>query len=203
MNLVPKQDRFTGYLFLLPLLAYGLGNALFESALQTTAVADPVLIAAGTLLWILNAVTVVALAAILYPLLQQYNKAVAAAYLAARVMEAVLLLMGMFALRASIHTELAPAPMLRNAALFFYRDCYQVAMLLLGTGSMAFCGLLYRHRLLPISWSVWGLAGYGLLAVGAVAELCGVHWGLYASIPGGLFELALGIRLIGWGWNRL
>jgi hypothetical protein len=203
MNRVPIPDRLTGCLFLLPLLAYGLGNTLFESALKTTTVADPVLIAAGTLLWVLNAVTVVVIAAILYPLLQQYSKAVAVTYLAARVMEAVLLLMGMIALRASIHTEPAPAPLLRNAALFFHGDCYQVAMLLLGIGSMAFCGLLYRYRLLPISWSVWGLAGYGLLAAGAVAELCGVHWGLYASIPGGLFELALGIRLIGRGWNRL
>ncbi|WP_222164772.1 DUF4386 family protein [Edaphocola aurantiacus] len=203
MNRVLIQDRLTGCLFLLPLLAYGLGNALFDAALKTTTVADPVLIAAGTLLWILNAVTVVAVAAILYPLLQQYSKAVAAAYLAARLMEAVLLLMGMFALRAGIHTELTPEPMFRNAALFFYRDCYQVAMLLLGTGSMAFCGLLCRHRLLPLSWSVWGFAGYGFLAAGAVAELCGLHWGLYASIPGGLFELTLGIRLIGRGWNRL
>lgn len=203
MNRVAIQDRITGCLFLLPLLAYGLGNALFESSLKTATVADPVLIAAGTLLWVLNAVTVVAIAAILYPLLQQYSKAVAAAYLAARVMEAVLLLLGMFALRASTHTMTSPAGLLQDVAASFHKDCYQAAMLLLGMGSMAFCGLLYRHRLLPLSWSVWGLAGYGLLAAGAIAELCGVSWGIYASIPGGLFELALGIRLIGWGWNRL
>ncbi|MNU25620.1 hypothetical protein D3C71_139700 [compost metagenome] len=203
MNRVAIQDRLTGCLFLLPLLAYGLGNALFESSLKAATVADPALIAAGTLLWMLNAMTVVAIAVILYPLLQQYSKAVAAAYLSARVMEAILLLLGMFALRAGSHTITSPAGLVQDVAVSFHKDCYQGAMLLLGVGSMAFCGLLYRHRLLPLSWSVWGLAGYGLLAAGAIVELCGISWGLYASIPGGLFELALGIRLIVRGWHRL
>ena len=41
-----------------------------------------------------------------------------------------------------------------------------------------------------------GLAGYTLLALGAVAELLGFGLGLALSIPGGLFEVVLGVILL-------
>jgi hypothetical protein len=56
--------------------------------------------------------------------------------------------------------------------------------------------LLFRTRLIPRFLSVWGLIGYAIFMTGAVAEICGVHIGLICSIPGGLFELAVGIWLI-------
>lgn len=203
MNRVLIQDRLTGCLFLLPLLAYGFGNAFFDAALNPGSATNPVLITAGTLLLLLNGITVLAIAVMLYPLLYRHSKAVAVAYLVARVMEVVLLLLGMIVLRAGIYMVSVPEHPLRNVIISVYQDCYQVAMLLLGAGSVAFCSLLYRRCLLPVAWSVWGIAGYGLLAAGAVLELCGIPLGLHASIPGGLFELALGIRLIACGWNRL
>lgn len=203
MSRVLIKDRLTGCLFLLPLLAYGLGNALFEPALKAGAMANPAFIAVGSLLWMLNAATVVAIAVVLYPLLSRYSKAIAIAYLSARIMEAILLLTGMFALRAGIGTSSAATGLLQPIVVAFYKDCYQGAMMLLGMGSVFFCGVLYRHRLLPLSWSVWGWTGYVLLTAGAMAEWCGIAWSLYASVPGGLFELALGIRLLVRGWNRL
>jgi hypothetical protein len=37
---------------------------------------------------------------------------------------------------------------------------------------------------------------------GSVAELSGLHVGLALSVPGGLFEVALGIRLLTHGFDR-
>lgn len=197
------QGRFTGCLFLLPLLAYSTGNAFFEMA--SAGAANPHLLRAGALLWVLNALTVVAIAIVLYPMLHRYSPRAAMAYGSARVMEAVLLLVGMFCLLAGNSLQQAglESVIVREFAVTIHRISYQVAMLILGLGSLSFCRVLYRSGLLPAFWAIWGFAGYLLLAAGAVAELCGWSFGLYFSLPGGLFELALGIRLLVRGWNKL
>lgn len=196
------QDRIAGCLFLLPLLAYSAGNTFFETA--SAGSVNPHLLRAGALLWVLNALTVVAIALVLYPMLYRYSPRTAMAYLTARVMEAVLLLVGMFCLLAANRLQQAGmnSGMVLEFAVSIHEVSYQVAMLILGLGSVSFCRVLYRSGLLPDSWAVWGLWGYLLLSAGAVVELCGWPFGLYFSLPGGLFELALGIRLLSRGWDR-
>ena len=73
---------------------------------------------------------------------------------------------------------------------------YQTAMVLLGLGSLGFCYLLYRQKLTPAFIALLGLAGYALLALGAVLELFGLPVGVLLSVPGGLFEVTLGVWLI-------
>jgi hypothetical protein len=73
---------------------------------------------------------------------------------------------------------------------------YQIAMMVLGIGSLFFCYVLYQAKLIPRFMSAWGFVGYTALAVGAVLELFGFKVGLFYSIPGGLFELALPIWLV-------
>jgi hypothetical protein len=48
--------------------------------------------------------------------------------------------------------------------------------------------------------AVWGIVGYAALAAGALLELVGVAVGLALSVPGGLFEVALGLILIARGF---
>ena len=51
-------------------------------------------------------------------------------------------------------------------------------------------GLILRF----VAW--WGAVGYAILMSGNIAELFGLHVGVALSIPGGLFEVALGGLLI-------
>jgi hypothetical protein len=44
--------------------------------------------------------------------------------------------------------------------------------------------------------AMWGLIGYVILMIGTIAEIFGIHIGLMLTIPGGLFELALGFWLL-------
>lgn len=70
-------------------------------------------------------------------------------------------------------------------------------MLVLGLGSLPACLLLLRRQLLPAWMAAWGLLGYSLLAAGSVAELYGVEGtGVPLAIPGGLWEMALGLWLL-------
>ncbi|TDK25745.1 DUF4386 family protein [Arthrobacter crusticola] len=67
---------------------------------------------------------------------------------------------------------------------------YQVAMAGLGLGSVFFCSLLLRKRLVPWFLPVWGLAGYAAFAAGAVLEILGfAGLGMVFTVSGGLFEL--------------
>jgi hypothetical protein len=66
-------------------------------------------------------------------------------------------------------------------------------------GSLFFCRSLLQARLVPRPLAILGLIGYSVLAVGGILELFGYGVGLVFSIPGGLFELVLGVLLIARG----
>ena len=69
-------------------------------------------------------------------------------------------------------------------------------MMSLAIGNMFLWSLSYRTRLIPRLLSVWGVIGYAIFLAGATAEIFGIPISLMASIPGGLFEVALGFWLI-------
>ena len=69
-------------------------------------------------------------------------------------------------------------------------------MLVLGVGSVVFCGALLRDQFVPRWLAIWGMVGYAVLAAGALLELVGLAVGLVLAIPGGLFEVALGVILM-------
>ena len=73
---------------------------------------------------------------------------------------------------------------------------YQVAEMALCLASVFLCSLLFRTRLIPRSLAVAGVLGYAIFLTGTIAELFGSPIGLILSIPGGLFELALGFWLL-------
>ncbi len=79
---------------------------------------------------------------------------------------------------------------------------YNVAMAGLGIGSLFFCLVLYRARLVPRFLAGWGFIGYAAFATGSVLELFGVAGsGLVAAVPGGSFELAFATWLLVRGFS--
>ena len=168
-------------------------------------------VTAGALLVLANSVTVVAIGVVLYPILARHEKGIARAYLSARVLESVLLAVGLFSLLSIVSiseeygkTTASSAALLEAQALLARAAsfrAYQLAMILLGLGSLGFCYLFYQQRLVPRFIAGFGLAGYALLAVGAVLELLGYPVGVLLSVPGGLFEITLGGCLISRGLN--
>ncbi|KFE71989.1 DUF4386 domain-containing protein [Hyalangium minutum] len=134
----------------------------------------------------------------------------AVAYVCTRVMEALLLLVGVVFLLSILQLgESAQGQTTSERVLLFKLLskgnfwAYQLAMIILGAGSVAFCLSLYQSRLLPSFLPLVGAVGYGLLALGSVFELFGLPWGILFSGPGGLFELFLGGWLIAKGFRTV
>ena len=204
-------SRLIGALFLSAFVFYGLGNGLVTSVLgapdfPSTISAHQTTLALGAFLMLLNSVVVVGLGVLFFPILENHGKRTALAYLASRIVEAVLLTLGVLCLlmilplsQHGVDAGAASAGWtngLGALALHSNTMAYQLAMMSLGLGSVFLCLLLFRTRLIPRFLSVWGLIGYAVFLAGAIAEIFGIHIGVLPSIPGGLFELVLSFWLL-------
>jgi hypothetical protein len=170
--------RTVGALLLAAFLLYGLGNAI-----ATNAADDSWLVTFGVAMMLANSVAVVAIGALLYPVLRPHSAMAARIYLATRVFEATFLSIGAIALLIG--------------SMAVNVTAYNIAMAGLGIGSLFLCSLLYRTRLVPRILAVWGFVGYAAFATGSLIELAGVTGaGLIGAVPGGLFEIFFAFWLI-------
>jgi hypothetical protein len=168
-----QAGRFAGALFLAVFLLYGMGSALAPQP-------------AGITLMLLNSAGVAAIGVILFRLLRPAAPRTALLYVLTRITEAVLLAVGVVFLAGG------------NTSA--NNTVYVVAMVVLGVGSLPFCLALTTHNGIPRWFGVWGMAGYALLALGVVLEPVVPGAGVALAVPGGLFEVALGVLLLVRGW---
>lgn len=174
--------RAVGALMLAAFLLYGIGSSI------ATAAAPGALLTAGAALMLANSVAVIAIGALMLPILRPHTPAIAIGYLGTRIFEGVFLAAGAVAL------------LLASPGANFL--AYNIAMAGLGLGSLFFCVALYRARLVPRFLAIWGFIGYATFAAGSILELAGVVGaGLVFAVPGGLFELFFGVWLIVRGFS--
>jgi len=175
--------RSVGVLMLAAFLLYGIGTSL-----ATSAAPGSVTLMIGVVMMLLNTVAVVAIGALVFPILRPHSAPVATGYAATRLFEGALLAVGAVALV--------------SGAVAINFVAYNVAMAGLGIGSLFFCLVLYRARLVPRFLAGSGFVGYAAFATGSVLELFGVAGaGLWAAIPGGLFEVGFATWLLVRGFN--
>jgi Domain of unknown function (DUF4386) len=206
-----SMPRLLGGLFLIVFLAYGLGNGLIQSVLGQNPPLESILahsikLRLGGFLVLSNTVFVVLIGLLFYPILQEKNPGIALTYLISRVFEGVLLLIGVIALLSPLgwleqnSLEKAQQAVFQQSWLLLAQKinfyCYQAAIICLALGSLAFCWALLKYKMLARWLAMGGWFGYLCLLLGAVLEFFGVPLGIWFSIPGGLFELSLGLWLI-------
>ena len=199
--------RIAGVLFLSAFLAYGIGAGMVTGSIETTNPAVELTLKraqfiTGAMLMLVNSAIVVSIGLLLLPMLVRFNRAVAWSYLAARAIEAIALAVGVMSLLLLVTAE---NPVTQTAIMTASRGnflAYQTGMAVLGFGSLFFCALLYRCRIVPRFLAAWGFVGYAVFFAGAVLEIAGLPYGIMLSIPGGLFEIAFGIWLIAKGFDN-
>jgi hypothetical protein len=175
---VPRwEGRAFGGIVLAAFLLYGLGSATADKPI-------------GLALVVANSIAVSLAGLIGFRLVRAVDHNVGSSYLAARVAEAVLLAGGI------LMTEVAGVGGADTGG-------YLLAMIALGIGSIPFCQTLGRRRRIPQRLATWGIYGYAALAMGALVELAsGRSVAVVFAVPGGLFEIVLGLRLIWRGFDH-
>lgn len=173
--------------------------------------ANSVMIAIGALLWLMAVIGDAAHGVLMFPILKQHNERIAVGYLAARIVDAIFIaIMVLFILiQIPLGSEYlkAAAPdafflqALSTVAVQANQYAYQIGMSALGLAGLMLCYTLYRAKLVPRVLAVWGLVGYAIIFCGMVSEIMGSGLGLASSIPGGLWEVFIGVWLLAKGFN--
>lgn len=205
-----KNARVIGALVLIPFFAYGIGSGLFTSIINSqnplsSIAANQLQLSLGAILMLINSICVIGIGVMFYPILKVKSKKTALIYLCTRIIEALLLVVGLISLLSIIAISNSYVKAGETHPLFFEALiqiankanywAYQIAMTLLGIGSIGFCYVLLQHKLIPKFLALLGIIGYCLLSFGGFLEILGYPISIYLSIPGGLFEIGLVLRL--------
>lgn len=219
MDSARKTAIIVGALFLIAMVASILGGSLIEAVIAVpdylTAISEnetQVLI--GVLLELMNAIAVLGIGVLMYPIFKRYNQTIALGYLGFRIIETVfctvivisplsLLLLS----REFIQTGAADASDYLTVGALSIAGRASVAGLLipifLSLGGLLLYTLLYQSKLLPRFIAVWGFIGAVLILLWNLLETFGIHIsaGMVLALPIILNEIFLGFWLIIRGFN--
>ena len=209
--------RIFGIFFLIAFLSYGIGSGLVDSVTDvpdflSNVYANKTTIIVGVILMALvHSVVNIGLPVVMLPILKPFNRNLTYGYLSAAIAATVVLVVGTIFLLLLlplsdeyVKAGSAAAPyfetignLLKKGGFF----AYQMGMSLWGLGGLMFVSLLYKSKLVPRLFPVWGIIGYIIFVSGTISEFFGSNVGVLLSIPGGLFEIVLSLWLIVKGFN--
>jgi hypothetical protein len=174
--------------------------------------ANGMLLALGAMLMMLAGVWDAAHGILMFPILKQYSERIAIGYLGYRIVDAVFIALWVLFLLLQIplggeylKADAAGASYLQalsNISIQASLYAYQIAMIFVGMAGMLLCYTFDRTGLVPRLVAVWGLVGYAIHLGGAVLEVLGFNLNMIHIIPGGLWELFIGVWLIAKGFQQ-
>jgi hypothetical protein len=146
----------------------------------------------GALLWSINNIGIVFIAVFAFGMLRKLDEALAVGYLACRIIEGTIMMVGIAAtlLLIPLSQEFLQAGAPQGSWFLTLGDVLKQAKFLgltglslplLGLGGVLFTWMLFRFRLVPRVISVVGLIGYALVLFGSIAG----WFGLIDVAPGG------------------
>jgi hypothetical protein len=217
----PSQDtrmfysRLIGGLFLAGFLSYGVGALLVTSVtgdegFLATVPAHRGILVLGALLMLVNTAVDIGKAVLFFPVIDRYGRRTALAYLGTMVFEVALMAVGVLALLMLVpladqvqsgRLDAGTAQSLGSLAVDGNELAYQIGQMSLGFGAMFLAYLLFRTGLVPRALAGLGVVGYATHMLGAGFELFGVHISMWLLIPGGIFEVSLGVWLLVRGFS--
>jgi hypothetical protein len=215
-NTYRTTARVVGVIYLAGMVIGIGGNVLILSILGgpdylAALSANSMLLAIGAGLWLMTVVGDAAHGVLMYPILKQHNERIAIGYLAARIVDAVFIaVMVLFILLqiplASEYLEAgaSDASYLQALGTVFVQlnlYAYHIAMFTVGIAGLLLCYTFYRAKLVPRLLADWGLVGYATILCGSALEVLGFNLLSIRTIPGGLWELFIGVWLIVTGFN--
>jgi len=205
-----------GIVYILGFVVGLVGIGLFTSILGapdhlSTVSANSMLLGFAAVLWLMAVIGDAAHGVLMFPVLKQHSERMAIGYLAFRIVDATFIaIMVLFVLiqiplgSEYLNAAASNAPFLQSLSAVFSQAqqyAYQIGMSALGVSGLMLCYTLYRAKLVPAWLALWGLAGYAIILVGMLSAVMGSGLGDLSSIPGGLWEVFVGVWLIVKGFN--
>jgi hypothetical protein len=216
MNTYRTTARIVGAMYLAGFAVGVTGIVLIGSILSgpdhlATLPASSMLLAFAAVLWLMAAAWDVAHGVLMFPVLKQHSERTAVGYLGFRIMDGLLIaIMVLFVLvqipigSAYLNAGASDASSLQALSAVFQQaqlDAYNIAMITLGISGLILCYSFYKSKLIPRFLAVWGLVGYAVILCGSVVEVFGFNLLTIHAIPGGLWEVFIGVWLIAKGFN--
>lgn len=163
----------------------------------------------GGLLEVVVALSCIGTAVALFPVVRRQNEGIALGFVAARVLEATVIFIGVVSLLSvvTLRQDLAgadPASLVTTGAslVAFHDWTFLLGQAVVpGVNALLLGYLIYRSGLVPRVIPLMGLFGAPLLLASSTATLFGVYdqvslWSGIATIPIFLWELSLGVWLV-------
>ena len=217
MNTYRTTARIVGAMYLAGFVVGITGIVLIQSILGApdhlaTLPASSMLLAFAAVLWLMAAAWDAAHGVLMFPVLKQHNsERIAVGYLGFRIMDGLIIaIMVLFVLvqipigSEYLNAGASDASYLQALSTVFMQaqlDAYNIAMITLGISGLILCYSFYKSRLVPRFLAVWGLVGYAVILGGSVVEVLGFNLLTIHAIPGGLWEVFIGVWLIVRGFN--
>ena len=215
-NSYRKTAITVGVIYLVGMIVGIGGNIIVQSILGAPdhlarLSANSTLLAIGAMLWLLAVAGDAAHGILMYPVLERFSERIAVGYLGSRIMDATFV--GVMALlilfQIPLGSEFAKAAAsdtsylqgLSGVLMQGQLYSYHFGMITVGFAGLMLNYLFYRAQLLPRILGVWGLVGYAIILGGSVLEVLGFNLSLIHTIPGGLWELFIGVWLIAKGFS--
>ena len=165
-------------------------------------------VALDAVLWSINNIGIVFIAVFAFPVLRTLDEALATGYLASRIIEGTIMMVGIMAtlLLIPLSHEFLQAGAPQSSWFLSIGDVLKqakflglsaVSLPLLGLGGMLFTWMLLRFRLVPRVISVVGLIGYAVVFFGSFAGWFGLvdvtpgGNGTLLAVPVAVFEIIL------------
>lgn len=208
-----RYSRIFGALFIAGFLVYGIGFGLVSSVTTapdflSTLAANSTVLVLGAFLMLLNTAVDIGKGVLFFPIAGRRGKRTALVYLAAITVQVVLLDLGVLFLLLLVPlseflTGAADSGATGLGSLLTQANtlAYQLGEGTLAFGALFMTWFLFRTRMVPRTLALWGVMGYAVLLTGAIAEIFGIHVSVLLSIPGGLFEVAIGVWLTAKGFR--
>ncbi|HEY3059306.1 MAG TPA: DUF4386 domain-containing protein [Chloroflexota bacterium] len=211
-----KTAITVGVVYLLGMVVGIGGNGLVQSILGapdhlSIVTANSLLLAGGLMLMLLAGVGDAAHGILMFPILKRRGERLALSYLGFRIVDAAFV--GLWVLFLLLQIPLGREYLKAGGADPSYLQAlsavsvqasqyaYEIAMMFVGVAGVTLGYVLYTARLVPRFVAVWGLVGYAIHLGGSVLEVLGFGLNLMHVIPGGLWELFIGVWLITKGFS--
>ena len=215
-NKFRKTATFVGAMYVAGFVVGIGGNMMIQSTISapdhlSTVVANSLMVTIGAILWLLAVIGDAAHGVLMFPVLKPHSERMAIGYLAFRIVDAIFIAVMVLFLLLQIplgseylKTAASGAPYLQSLSSITVQAsqyAYAIGMSALGVSGLMLCYTLYKSKLVPRFIAIWGIVGYAVIFVGMLSEIMGSGLGLMSSLPGGLWEVFMGVWLIVKGFN--